>query len=368
LKGAAFAGAMLLGVATADASGFMQPNLSASGAGVANAFVATADDASAAAYNPSGVAWQEGIELSLGSVIDYRNSSAKTAAGSTGNAAQAPNSFYLYGAWMSLQNDWGITAGFMPLYDLRNEWGTFFGAGSGNIRLTVDHGTADAVYAVNSSLAIGLGADWYSSRLLLNEGALNFNAKRANSFGGHASLMWKFMPAWSLGMTVRSGTNVKLKSATNTLKLKLPDSLTLGLAHDFADVWRLETDVQWTRWSKLKDLNVTSGGAVVASNPLSLRDTLSVMAGLTWTWRENSQFRFGYAYEQGANKTSGFNPLVADQDGHRVSLGAGGDAFGMHLDMAYNYTFYTKKTVTGAFAGTYRDRRQSVDISASKRF
>jgi len=368
LKGAAFAGAMLLGAATAAASGFMQPNLSASGAGVANAFVATADDASAAAYNPAAAAWQEGLELSLGTIIDYRNSSATTAAGSIGNAAQAPNSFYLYGTWMALENDWGITGGFAPLYDARNEWGTFFGANSGNLRLTVDHGTLDAIYAVNSSLAFGIGADWYSSRMLLNEGAVTFNAKRSNSFGGHASLMWKFMPTWSLGLTARSGSNVKLKSGTNNLKLKLPDSLTLGIAHDFADVWRLETDVQWTRWSKLKDLNVTSGGAVVVTNPLNLRDTVSVMAGVTWTWRENSQVRFGYAYEQGASKTSGFNPLVADQDGHRISLGAGGDAFGLHLDAAYNYTFYTKKTVTGTFAGSYRDRRQSIDISASKRF
>lgn len=361
--------AMLLGAASAEAGGFMQPNLSASGAGAANAFTATADDASAAAYNPAGAAWQEGFALSLGSTIDYRNSSVKTSNGKIiSNDAQPPNGFYLYGAWMPLDGNLGITGGFAPLYDLRNNWGTSLGANSGSVQLTVDHGALDAVYAVNSSLAIGVGGDWYSSRMQLLENGVSFSAKRANSFGGHASVLWKFHPAWSLGLLVRSGTSVSLTSNNQSLKLKLPDSVTLGVAHDFADVWRLETDVQWTRWSKLKNLNVTSGGTTVLANPLSLRDTLTAMVGLTWTWRENSQFRIGYAYDQAASRSSGFNPLVADQDGHRLSFGAGGDAFGLHLDLAYNYTFHANKTVTGSFPGTYRDRKQSIDISASKRF
>ena len=356
---------LLFGAASARAGGFMQPNLSTSGAGVANAFTATADDASAAAYNPAGAAWQEGFDLSLGSTLDYRNSSVKTAGNKVApNTAQSPNGFFLYGAWMPVGGNLGITGGFAPLYDLRNSWGNALG----NIQLTVDHGALDAVYAVNSSLAVGLGGDWYSSKFQLTEGAVNFSAKRGNSFGGHASVMWKFHPAWSLGLLVRSGSNVSLNSGNQTIKLKLPDSATLGIAHDFADVWRLETDVQWTRWSKLKDLNVTSGGATVVANPLSLRDTITAMVGLTWTWRENSQFRIGYAYDQGANRSTGYNPLVADQDGHRISFGAGGDAFGMHLDLAYNYTFHSNKTVTGVFPGTYRDRKQSIDISASKRF
>ncbi|HXH71407.1 MAG TPA: hypothetical protein VNI58_01145, partial [Mariprofundaceae bacterium] len=107
----AFAGAMLLGTATAQAGGFMQPNLSATGAGVANAFVATADDASAAAYNPSGAAWQEGFALSLGTTIDYRNSAVKTLAADFPNTAQAPNSYFLYGTWMPLDSNWGVTGG-----------------------------------------------------------------------------------------------------------------------------------------------------------------------------------------------------------------------------------------------------------------
>jgi long-subunit fatty acid transport protein len=76
----------------------------------------------------------------------------------------------------------------------------------------------------------------------------------------------------------------------------------------------------------------------------------------------------GYAYDQGANRSAGFNPVIADQDGHRISLGAGGEAYGIHLDIAYIYTYYTKKTVTGAFAGTYRDRKQAVSFSVSRIF
>ena len=42
--------------------------------------------------------------------------------------------------------------------------------------------------------------------------------------------------------------------------------------------------------------------------------------------------------------------------------------FGLHMDLAYSYTFQPKKTVTGSFAGTYRDRHHSLAFSVSKRF
>jgi long-subunit fatty acid transport protein len=167
----------------------------------------------------------------------------------------------------------------------------------------------------------------------------------------------------------RSGSSISISGQANDkLSFKLPDEMTAGIAHDFADVWKLEADVKWTRWSALKDLHVSTSGVISQSNPLNLRDTLTVMTGVTWTWRQNSQLRAGYAYDQGANRSIGFNPVIADQDGHRISLGAGGDAYGMHMDLAYTYTHYTKKTATGAFAGTYRDRKQAVNFSVSKTF
>jgi len=351
------------------AAGFYQANQSASAAGAANAFVATANDASAVMYNPSGLAWQDGVSITAGVLLNYRNNSVKIPAGIAPNLTEEPTVGQLYVGWMPHDGRLGLGFGFSPLYQVNNTWGAPFAAPSGSTKITVDHATFDTVYALSSTLAIGMGADWYLTKATLTQGAVNFKGKDYAGFGGHLSAMWKPAPAWSVGAMLRSGSRISLSgNANDTLKIKLPDVLTLGVAHDFADVWRLEGDVSWSRWSTLKDMNVVAAGAVTQANPLNLRDTLKAALGLTWTWRENTQFRIGYAYDQGANKSAGFNPIIADQDGHQLSLGAGGALSGMHVDLAYSYTFFAKKTATGSYAGTYRDRRQTIMLSVSNRF
>ena len=362
---------VLMGNLSAHAGGFEQPNQSAAGAGVSNAFVATANDASAVVYNPSGMAWLSGVTVTGGFNVEYRDSSVKLAAGIAPNTSLEPNLGHFFATWVALDSPWAAGVGFAPLYYIDNDWRTAFiapGATAGISKLMVDHGTADVVYAVNSDLAVSAGADWYVSRATFSQGVNSFQANGFGGVGGHVSLMWKPRYAWSIGAMLRSGATINISDANDSMSFKLPDQFTAGIAHDFADIWRLEVDAKWTRWSALKDMHVTTAGVVTQSNPMSLRDTLTVMAGLTWTLRENSQIRIGYAYDQGANRSAGFSPVIADQDGHKISLGAGGDFYDMHVDLAYQYSLYSKKTATGAFAGTYRDRRQSILLSISKNF
>ncbi|ATX79449.1 Long-chain fatty acid transport protein [Mariprofundus aestuarium] len=353
------------GSTCAQAGGFIQSSHSAAAAGVADAFAATASDASAVIYNPAGIAWLPGISITGGINLYYRDSSVKIPGGIAPNEGTEPTSGHIFATWAPLDSRWGAGFGFAPLYSINNDWSSTAFAGA--TKLTVDHASFDGVYAVSSSLAIAAGLDWYLTRADFSQVPNSFKKNNFATFGGHASLMWKPAPAWSLGLTYRSGAKVKLSgSANQELAIKLPDELTVAVARDFADVWRFETDVKWTRWSTLKDMNVT--GATPQSNPLNLRDTITAMAGLTWTWRPDSQFRFGYAYDQGANKSAGYNPIIADQDGHRITLGMGGEMADMHMDLAYNYTYYTKKTATGLNAGTYRDRKQAFVFSVSKTF
>jgi len=361
--------AMLAGWAQAQAGGFEQPNQSASAAGVANAFVATANDASALIYNPAGIAWQPGVTIMGSARLDYRDSSVITPLRNAPNNGKEPFTGSIYASWAPLDSNVAAGFGFSPLYVANNDWAAAFPATGGITKLTVDHSTFDFVYALNSDLAIGGGADWYITRATLSQGTATFKGNDFAAFGGHASLMWKPMPAWSVGAMFRSGARVSMSGqAKDSLSFKLPDYVSAGIAHDFADVWHLEVDAKWTRWSALKDMNVVTGGVITQPNSMNLRDTVSVMTGLTWTWRENSQFRIGYAYDQGANRSLNFNPVIADQDSHRVSIGAGGDVANMHMDLAYQYILYSDKTATGAHAGLYRDRRQSVMFSVSKVF
>lgn len=349
-------------VTSVEAGGFASPNMSASGMGVANAVVAGADDVSAAAYNPAGIAWQDGIQAMVGTNLQYRNSSVDLGTGIALNNGGAINLNHLYASWMPRGSDLGVALAFNRPFEVDNDWSVAFPGSTGITSITMDRLSLDAIYRLNSSMAFAAGADWYISSATVQ----TFSGNDKTSFGGHLSMKWKAAPTWSVGALARLGSNIALSGgAGQSLKIKLPDEFTFGVAHDFADAVRLEIDANWSRWSKLNDLNVTPGGTVTT---LDLKDSLTLMAGATWFWRENSQIRFGYAYDQGANSTTAFHPAVADQTGHKMSLGAGGDLFGVHADIAGAYTFYSKNSVTGPFAGTYRDRRYSFSLSVSKGF
>ncbi|MDQ6998360.1 MAG: outer membrane protein transport protein [Mariprofundus sp.] len=369
-RGLMASGLLLMGSFSAHAGGFEQANQSAAAVGLSNAFAATANDASALVYNPSGIAWVSGMNITAGLDVEYRDSSVLLPGVAPNNGIE-PNVGYIFATWSPLDSHWSGGVGFAPLYYINNDWGLAFPSTavnpSGLTKVTVDHTTFDVVYAINSDLAIGAGADWYITRANLTQGAKSFRDNDFGGFGGHVSLMWKPAYAWSIGAMLRSGARIDIAGKTaDTMSFKLPDQVTFGVAHDFADVWRLETDVKWTRWSALKDMHVKTAGVITQSNALNLRDTFTAMAGLTWTWRPGAQARLGYAYDPGANKSAGFSPVIADQDGHKVSIGAGADIYNMHVDLAYQYTFLKNITATGSYAGVYRDRRQSLLLSISK--
>ncbi|MCF7821186.1 MAG: outer membrane protein transport protein [Mariprofundaceae bacterium] len=369
MKGFFTAIACCIGMTAAHAGGFSNPNMSASALGVANAVVASADDVSAAAYNPAGIAWQDGIQAMLGVEAQYRNSSVKLNSAVAPNRGSAGNPGHFYASWMPHDGAVGVALGYNTPYELDNDWALAFPASAGTSKLRLDRFTLDAIYAVNSSLAVAGGLDWYLSSADITLPGQSFSAKDKTGLGGHVSMKWKPAPTWSVGAMARLGSSIKFSNGlSQTLNLKLPDEFTLGVAHDIADAVRLELDAEWSRWSRLKDLNVMAGTTVLQSHLLNMNDSLTLMAGATWFWRENAQFRFGYAYDQEAAGSTGFNPVVADQTGHKASLGAGGDAFGFHADLALSYTFYPKRTVTGPFAGTYRDQRYSLALSVSKGF
>lgn len=337
----------------AYASGFANTDLSASAAGVANAFVATANDASAMAFNPAGIAWQDGVSLmATGSLIRTRNASLKTP------AAVYPDSFGtlrptsdVFATVMPHTSNLGFGLSYVSAFDADNNW-SLMGNGFGVNDVNIHRLSADAVYAVSSSLALAIGGDWYYGRAVLNQGGSGFDGRtKSGAFGGNAALMWRPWYGWSFGLMGRAVRGLKFSGGGRTLTMQLPEELTVGVAHDLTDNIRLELDADWLRWAALKKLAV-----------------VSEMAGLTWTWRPNATFRLGYAFDAGTGTASNFNPALDSVNGHRISFGSGFDAFGFHTDVSYSYTFYPNKTVAGLVPGTFRDRRQALLVSISKVF
>ncbi|MDX8409463.1 MAG: outer membrane protein transport protein [Mariprofundales bacterium] len=350
----------------AHAAGLGAPDMSASGLGVANAMTASADDASAMAYNPAGIAWHSGTHFMVGSVLRWRNASYQPAGALLDSGV---NTGHGYLTWMEHGAKVGAGLGWSMPFAVKNDW-----SGFGRTSARVNRLSADLVFALDSALAISLGPDWNFGQLELTDSTGQaFRGTSRNALGGHISVMWKPWPLWSFGMLYRSTTKMRFSDNSASARLKLPDNLRFGASRRLTSDIRLEVDGNWTHWKSLSAIQVVNGATVLQSRTLTLRDTFDVMTGVSWNWRQDTRFRFGYAFEQGANKSSSFNPAITDLSGHRISLGAGSDLFGVHMDAAYSYLFQPSKSATASGTGitgtaTLKHRRQSLAISISQYF
>ncbi|MDX8397090.1 MAG: outer membrane protein transport protein [Mariprofundaceae bacterium] len=352
--------ACVWGGSSVQAAGFANNDFSASGVGVAGAMVAGVADVSAASYNPAALAWLEGVHMQASVASRSRNSSVKRLSGAVEpNQGSAKNGSTFHASWMSHENDFGLSLAFSQPFSSDTAWG------GDSTKIQTDRLSLDVIYAVSSTLAVAHGVDVYRSKVDMQQAGAVFSGKDKASFGVNVGVSWKAAPLWTVGMMLRSGTKAKVKSVNQQVDLSLPEQVSLAVSHDMNDSIRIEADLGYERWSRLKNLNVNGGSIKHATD---LKDTLAIKTGLTWYWLPETTFRFGYAYEQGANRASGFQQAIADQSGHRVSLGGGGEVMGLKLDMAYAYTFHAKKTVTTPQAGNYRDREQSFLLSIAKAF
>jgi len=353
---------MGLGMSHAQASGFANADASAAGVGVANAMVAGVADVSAASYNPAAIAWVEGVNVQLNTANELRNASVLMPAGLFSNNGGNYKVQGFNAAWMPHSGNLGVSAALTRPFVNQNVW---FGE---ETLIEVDRWSLDVVYALSSTLSVAHGVDLYQSRMRMTQAGSSFSGSDRASWGINVGVNWKPAPFWQAGALLRTGTRAKVVSGNGqSVALNLPEQLTLGVSHDMADAVRLEADVAYTHWSRLKELSVQGGGITHA---ITLKNTFGVKTGATWYVLPNTAFKMGYAYEQGASTPSSFQTALADQAGHRLSLGAGGDLMGMHVDLAYAYGFYANQAVTApaAVAGTYRDRKQTLALSISSDF
>ena len=68
--------------------------------------------------------------------------------------------------------------------------------------------------------------------------------------------------------------------------------------HEIDDQWAVMADVQWTGWSRFKDLNVnyTSNGTLLTSTHEGWRDTWFFAVGATYKWMPGHTIRVGAEY------------------------------------------------------------------------
>ena len=367
LLGALMTGSLL--TTNAYAATFANNDVSAAAAGVANAVVAGTGSITDALYNPAGLAWQEGVQAFFANQSRNRFKGVDIASGGFGGDSNFGDRQAMAMSWMPKGWKVGIAGSFSNPYDTRSDWSAAF-PNLGYMNLEMTRYTVDAFWRVNNTLGVSVGLDTYDTSLRLNTGGQTFAGSDWSGIGTHVGLRWEMIPFWTIAAHYRQGIDASASDALgNQALITLPDELTIGVAYmpnDDELLWEL--DLKQSTWSALKNLNVSNNGVNSQTNAANLRDTIDMMLGLTWFWRHNTQLRFGYAYEQGANQEAGYQPLLSDLSGHKFSIGFGGEVATMHLDMTITGTIYNDLTTAGAYAGTYRDSGYNFLFSISKKF
>jgi len=354
---------------TSHAAVFANLDLTASGAGAANAVVAGSGSISDSIYNPAGLAWQEGVQATIGSQTLYRNNAVELGGSINSGDLNYPGAEIFGISWMPKGESWGISGSLSVPYATKNDWSYSFPTLS-RMSLNMKRYSTDILWRASNTMGVAAGLDFYDTRLTLNTGGTSFSGSDWSDVGAHMGVRWEFMPFWTLGVHYRQGVKA---SASNTVgditQINLPNEWAVGLAHSLHDdEILLELDIKRSAWSSLDNLNVSNNGVNSQTNLANLKDTTDAMLGMTWYWRNDTQLRLGYAYEQGANQSAGYQPLLSDSSGYRLTAGFGGMMATMHLDVTWTGTYYSHQDVSGAYAGRYTDSRNSFMFSLSKKF
>jgi long-chain fatty acid transport protein len=177
-----------------------------------------------------------------------------------------------------------------------------------------------------------------------------------NAWGWNAGLLWDITPATRVGLHYRSpikyrvagnvsidlptlpalpaplapvgaqlagAVNAQLPNGGVTADIKLPDITNLSVFSRLDDRWDVMGDVQFTRWSVLKDLTfVRTNGVVLASTPENFDDTWRFSAGANYHWNDAWTFRGGVAFDQSPVNTTDRTPRLPDADRTWLAVGA----------------------------------------------
>lgn len=344
-------GLTLIGAADwSAATGFYVPQQTAYGAGRANAGnVAMAAEASTVFSNPAGMTRLEGAEVVWGLNIvtpsdrfDNRGTTLSTpgtggtpsaVAGGRGSDPGSPTPvaslFYVH----PIADRWRFGIGIAAPFGLRLEYDSDWFGRYDSIEaelITIDVAPSLA-YRMSDALSLGAGLNVQYADTTLTSAVpdtLAPNAVTASTdgrseltgddvtVGFNLGLLWNAAPGTRIGLHYRSamehdieGHN-KISGLTGALasangrfgvssKLKLPDVLSAGFAHELTDRTTLVGEAQWFGWSRFDELRIVyDNGAPDVVLPQGYRDTYTVSAGAEHRWRDDLTLRAGIQYDR----------------------------------------------------------------------
>lgn len=386
----------LLASSSATAGGFQIGEMATRASGMASAFTAVADDASAAWHNPAGVAFTEGGQMMLGSDLivvpgtsftsNTSNSEHPAATSSSDKVAGISHAYFSY---HDPGSSFGYSFGLNAPFGLETDWpadaGNPFNGKSTFSRINMIAVNPSISYKISDHLAIAAGVDYFNLyRVDLNNTAQLLKAD-GDGWGGNAAILYRG-DALGFGVNYRSrvwadlsgtaisqgalATTFNAGSSSGTTSITLPDQVNVGLAYRPVKEWLLSLDIDWVNWktydqtvihydsvsylAALNDFRAALGGSAVTQTviPNNWKATVAIRAGAEWAYAPNMHARVGYIFDPSPINDVDFSPSVPGNDRHLISMGYS-YAFSNAsiVDFAYAFVYITKRNQTASPVG-----------------
>ncbi len=350
-----------------------------------DAFVATANNASAVYYNPAGISQLDGSEIRAGIYGIYYDPTFQPPATSPNagqtyhlknNIAAAPELFFTHQL-----DGTPVTFGFGSYapYGGALEWPDDTGFYAVGTKSEVTYLRLSPVISVKllPGLSVAGGAMIDYARLVLKQGLRATPQPLPNRFqftgdgytvGYNLGLLWQPAETVSFGITYRSPTYFTLTGETEIerapvigladreaeAKFVFPMTVAGGIAWKPTSNWNLEINADYTDWSTLR--RVTIRHYEIPSPPLQenypfnlfWRPSWIFSAGITHYLDNDWHVSAGYSFNQGSVPDAYYTPLIADVDRHFATIGVGRKGKKYDFDLVYQFGYGPDYEVVGS--------------------
>jgi long-chain fatty acid transport protein len=367
-----------------SANGFRLASQDAFATARGEAFVATADNASAIYYNPAGIAQLEGNNLRAGLYginLDptYRaaNSGNTYHIDSADQLAAVPQLFYAYtpekcpvSFGLGVYSPYGLSAAWPEDSDFRAV------ALNGSLTYFRVNPVAALKLARNFSIAAGLTVDY--AKMDLEQGMIrdplppNFFRFKGDGWGVgyNLGLLWQPHEKISIGATFRSSTAITLAGHTEAEKLSqlrltyrnaqadftFPLTAVFGISFRPTPKWNLEFDADYTDWSSIGTITIRQAHEPLVPDPATLildwQASWMYKCGVTRYFDHGWHASAGFVFNENSVPNAYYTPLLADLDRYFFSVGAGHKGKRLDFDLAYQFGYGPAHTVTGSTPST----------------
>jgi long-chain fatty acid transport protein len=376
-------GASILNVA---ANGFRLASQDGFASARGEAFVATANNASAIYYNPAGITQLDGNNVRGGIYGIYLNQSFRPTNGApnAGNTyhnsddlAAVPQFFYVYTPNNSpMSFGLGLYAPYGGSINWPDDTGFQTVATHGSLEYLRINPVIAFQFLPNLSLAGGAMVDYGNIDLESKLSSFpspfpNFYRFKGDGWtlGYNLGLLWQPYETISIGATFRSTTTIKMQGNTEfewltagipyttlpaNADFKFPLTAVFGLSYRPTPKWNLEFDADYTDW--------TSFGTVIINQQGTPPSGFTQNPALTLNWQASWMYEFGvtryfddgwhvsggYVYNQNSVPDVYYTPLAADMNRHFFSIGTGRKGKRFDFDITYQFGYGPSRTVIGS--------------------